>query len=308
MSACVQVTDLHHTYVSRKKSTQALNGLSFEIASEKITAVVGPNGSGKTTTFKLLSTQLGLQKGEALVAGHSIRSHASKVRQCLGVSFQFPSLDPILTVEENLKIQAALYNLPAAKSAQRIDLMLAAFNIADRRDSPVAELSGGLARRAELAKTLLHQPKILLLDEPTTGLDPRARHEFWQILKKLKRDGMSIVVTTHLMEEADLCDDLIFINKGTLAAHGSPDKLKSEYGKEVLIVEGSDLSAKIDSLKSKLPGADVLLEESKIRVETKNGLEAFDILRAEIGDNLSNISWGKATLSDVYLSKTGEKL
>lgn len=256
---------------------EALQGLSFRARRGRITGLLGPNGSGKTTAFKILSTQLQSQGGRALVNGFDVSSQQTQVRAQLAVTFQSPSLDAHFSVQENLQLHAALYGLRGAAAAARIAELLALFRLQDRRDTRISELSGGLARRVELAKALLSRPQLLLMDEPTTGLDPLARREFWQELRTLVRTGLSVLVTTHLMEEAELCDELLFIAQGKLAGEGSPEQLRSTLGQAT--VQATVAAGVVDRAKS--------------------------LLQTELGNDLRELTVGSATLADVYFAKTG---
>jgi len=274
----IRAENLRFAYDAKARGgADVLQELSFTATEGRITGLLGPNGSGKSTTFKILSTQIRPSGGEAWVMGRSVLFEQSLVREALGVTFQSPSLDPWLSVRENLQIHAALYGLAPQAAKARVEEVLEVFRLQERASERVKTLSGGLARRAELAKTLLPSPKILLLDEPTTGLDPRARLEFWEELRRLRDGGMSLLVTTHLMDEADLCDDLLFLNEGKLVAQGTPAQLKGELNVEVLEARGPGLKA----------------QEARLR----------ELLGAGV-----NLQWGQATLADVYLEKTGRKL
>jgi ABC-2 type transport system ATP-binding protein len=318
-SVALEARDLHFSYkpapkrrgarASASPSSEVLKGLSFQVAFGRITGLLGPNGSGKSTSFKILSTQLLPSRGEAFVCGQSVAKDAASARAHLGVTFQSPSLDPILSIQENLAIHAALMGLSKSDAKARIEQRLRELSIWDRRDSRVKELSGGLARRAELAKTLLADPKVLLLDEPTTGLDPSSRREFWKLLRSLVSPKTAILVTTHLMEEAELCDELLFISDGRVAAQGSPESLKADFGAEVLMLEGADLNALQDRV-SRLLGAEarVSIQGHGLRVEgARLGLR-LESLRLELGDSLSGFQWSRGTLADIYLRKTGKEL
>lgn len=306
MTLAFEVRDLHFSY---KHGTEVLKGLSFAANFGRITGLLGPNGSGKSTSFKILSTQMNPSSGEAFVCGVNVVKEASMARRRLGVTFQSPSLDPMLTIEENLEIYAALMGLGKREAKPRIERRLKELSIWDRRDSRVKELSGGLARRAELAKTLVADPEVLLLDEPTTGLDPSSRREFWRVLGDLVSPKTAILVTTHLMEEAELCHDLIFIADGTVAAHGSPESLKRDFGAEVLLLESADL----EKLRVELAGvlgatAKVSLQGTVLRVEGPGLAAQFETLRARFGSQLTGFQWSRGTLADIYFQKTGKEL
>ena len=307
----VRASDLHYSYAGKKGTLEALRGLSFEAPLGKITGILGPNGSGKSTTFKILSTQILPSQGEAWVQGVSVVCERDQARHELGVTFQSPSLDPQLSVEENLEIHAALFGLNAEDSVKRIEELLKLFEIVDRRKSRIKELSGGLARRVELAKSLLNRPRVLLLDEPTTGLDPKLRAEFWRQLRSLRDSGMSILVTTHLMDEADMCDQLLFLNEGKIAAAGTPLELKKEFGADVLTVEMVPGAKLPDAawIASQF-GAKSRFTESlgRMRLETPEPQVAIRVLSEKLGNEISRLEWGKPSLADVYFSKTGKSL
>jgi len=306
MTLAFEVRDLHFSYTD---ATEVLKGLSFKVSFGQITGLLGPNGSGKSTSFKILSTQMLASKGEALVCGVDVGREAAKARSFLGVTFQSPSLDPMLTISENLRVHAALMGLSASEAHPRIERRLKQLSIWDRKDSRVKELSGGLARRAELAKTLLADPQVLLLDEPTTGLDPSSRREFWKLLRELVSEKTAILVTTHLMEEAELCDELIFISDGAVAAQGSPEALKKEFGSEVLLLEGQALEAlQSEVLQFVGTSVKVSLQGPVLRLEGANLSNDIERLRSKFGSSLSGFQWSKGTLADIYLHKTGKEL
>jgi ABC-2 type transport system ATP-binding protein len=316
----VDVRDLRYSYSPNKKRKEdhslpeVLQGLTFQVGEGRVTALLGPNGSGKSTTFKILSTQLTAQEGSATVFGKDIRQARPEVREFMGVTFQSPSLDPMLTVDENLEIFGTLYGLSAEVLSRRIHELLKMFQLEDRASTFVKELSGGLARRAELAKALLPSPRLLMLDEPTTGLDPKLRFEFWKELLKLKRAGMTVLVTTHLMDEADLCDDLIFIDQGKCVGLGTPDQMKSDFGRDILELtfrQGAlpEKTSLTESLSRLLTGDEKwTLNENQLRVESSNAAERMKVLLEKWSLELQQVSWGKPTLNDVFFSKTGRAL
>ena len=209
--AAVEVEDLRRSYGSR----EALAGLSFDVRRGELFALLGPNGGGKSTLFKILTTLLPPSAGTARVCGHDVRTAQREVRRHIGVVFQHPSVDGKLTIEENLRHHGHLYGLSGAPLKARITELLDRFGLVDRKDELVERLSGGLARRAELAKGLLPRPTVLLLDEPSTGLDPGARRDLLQYLRRLRDDdGMTVVLTTHYLEEAERCDRVGVIDRG----------------------------------------------------------------------------------------------
>ena len=239
MSApAVEVRDLTFRYGDRV----ALAGISFAVGAGEIFGLLGPNGGGKTTLFRILSTLLTPASGQARIFGIDVAAEPLEIRRRIGVVFQHQSLDRRLTVQENLECQGRLYGLTGASLQKRIADSLARTKLTDRRSDKVDTLSGGLRRRAELAKGLLHQPQLLLLDEPSTGVDPAVRLDFWEHLQRLRTEsGTTILLTTHLLEEADKCDRLAILDRGSIVAAGTPAELKQRIGGDVIALSAPDL-------------------------------------------------------------------
>ncbi|MFO1095726.1 MAG: ABC transporter ATP-binding protein [Planctomycetaceae bacterium] len=303
MPPAVEIAGLRHRYGER----EALAGVSFELAQSEIFGLLGPNGGGKTTLFKILATLLPVQEGTARILGHDVAADPDAVRRLIGVTFQAPSLDPKLTVRENLKFHGMLYGLTAAPLSARIDELLSRLGLADRARDLAEKLSGGLKRRVEIAKSLLHGPRILLLDEPSTGLDPGARHDLWTYLAQLREQaGVTVLVTTHLMEEAEHCDRLGILDHGKLVALGTPTELRSSIGGDVVTLEADDP----DGLAAAILGR-FQLEPRRIgtalRIERSAGHELIRDLVAEFGDRIQSASLGKPTLEDVFIDRTGHR-
>lgn len=322
----LELKDVHFSYGKGEKAVAALKGLSLSAEFGKITGVLGPNGSGKSTSFKILSTQMLPHSGEAFVAGLSVQDRPHEARMKLGVTFQSPSLDKVMSVEENLQIQAALLGLNSAEAKARINENLRSLGLESKRAAKVNELSGGLARRVELAKTLLGDPEVLLLDEPTTGLDPAAREEFWDLLRSFvensaikegadqsaPKKNRAVVVTTHLMEEAERCDDLIFISQGQVAAQAARDTLKGDFSGSVFTLGSSDLDALEKKLQdfSTAAALDCRIQRTggRLRLETQEPQRFWGELGTWVGQGLDTIEWNQGTLADVYFQKTGQEL
>jgi ABC-2 type transport system ATP-binding protein len=227
----LEVHGLGHRYGDR----QALRGVDLTVRRGEIFALLGPNGGGKTTLFRIVSTLILPGEGSAAVCGHDVVRAPEAVRRCLGVLFQSPSLDPHLTVTENLRHQGRLFGLRGAELEARIAAMLERVRLADRAKEIVARLSGGLRRRADLAKAMLHGPEVLLLDEPSTGLDPGARRDLRDYLRHVReREGTTVILTTHLMDEAQESDRLAILDRGSVVALGTPAELKGEIGGDVI--------------------------------------------------------------------------
>jgi len=236
----IAVRDIVHRYAGRL----ALNGVSFEVQPAELFGLLGPNGSGKTTLFRILSTLMVPVAGQALILGHDAAKEPSQLRREIGVVFQAQSIDLKLTAAENLRHQGHLYGLHGGALRKRISAILERVGLSDRAKDKAETFSGGMQRRLELAKGLLHGPRVLLLDEPTTGLDPGARRDLWQYLRILRdEEHVTVLVTTHLMEEAERCDRLAILNEGKLVALGTPLELKREIGGDVMVLETKNAEA-----------------------------------------------------------------
>jgi ABC-2 type transport system ATP-binding protein len=299
----ISIDRLSHRYGDRV----ALESVSFEVPARQIFGLLGPNGGGKTTLFRLLSTLLGVQSGKVEILGLDVATHAAAVRRRIGVTFQSPSLDRKLTVTENLTHQGHLYGLRGSDLVRRIETLLARLGLIDRGRDRVESLSGGLARRVEIAKGLLHDPQVLLLDEPSTGLDPGARLDLWRYLGELRDEaGVTILVTTHLMDEADRCDRLGILDRGKLVALGTSDELRGSIGGDCLTIHTPDpaqLSRRIAERFSLQPQ----LVAGQLRIEVERGHEFIGPLMEAFGPEIASVSLGKPTLEDVFVERTGHR-
>ncbi|QDT66145.1 ABC transporter ATP-binding protein [Calycomorphotria hydatis] len=301
--AAISIQALEHHY----GDFAALRGVSFEVNSGEIFGLLGPNGGGKTTLFRVLCTLLPLQQGAANVCGFDVSTQPASVRSVIGVTFQSPSLDGKLTVAENLKHQGHLYGIGGSDLRSRIDRALKRLQLTDRAKALVDSLSGGLKRRVEIAKGLLHDPQVLLLDEPSTGLDPGARHDLWQFLDELRREsGMTILVTTHLMEEAERCDRLGILNLGELVAQGTPEELRASVGGDCLTIQSATREDLAPRIREKF---DVEVKElsDSLRIEVPNGHDLLREIVTEYPTDVEAITLGKPTLEDVFIARTGHR-
>ncbi len=297
----IRIQNLEFSYGKRK----VLNNVSLDIPEGTIFGMLGPNGSGKTTLFRILSTLLSPEKGSATWFGHDLFCEASAVRETLGIVFQYPSLDAQLTVEENLKCQGALYGLSGADLKQRIEVRLKKLGVWDRRGDKVKTLSGGLKRRVELAKALLHDPQVLLLDEPSTGLDPRARAEFWDFLLEMNREKkMTLLVTTHMMEEAEKCSQLVILDRGEVIAQGSPAHLKAELSEGYILIETAAQDELAEEV-TRIFQARVEKTARGLRIESAAPQKLMADLVARFSEKVSSVAFHRASLEDVFLKKTG---
>jgi len=299
----VEVEDLRHLYGSR----QALAGVSFRVSLGEIFAFLGPNGGGKTTLFKILSTLMPATGGTVRVLGRDLAHEARAVRMRLGVVFQRASLDPKLTVAENLRHHGHLYGLHGGALRHQAQGMLGRLGLADRAADLVETLSGGLQRRTELAKGLLHRPDLLLLDEPSTGLDPGARRDFMAYLHQLRaEDGVTVLLTTHFIEEAERCDRVGILQRGRLVATGTPDELKGRIGGDVVVVRAKDPEGLRRKIQDRF-GAEPALVEGTLRLERPRGHEfARELVEAFSGE-IQGVTFGKPTLEDVFVHLTGHR-
>ena len=303
-SPVISVENLVHRYENRT----ALNGISFTVGPAELFGLLGPNGSGKTTLFRILSTLMIPSGGRAIIAGCDAAQDPARLRRQIGVVFQAQSVDLKLTAYENLWHQGHLYGLRGTGLKTRINEILSRVGLADRAGELVEKFSGGMQRRIELAKGLLHHPGVLLLDEPTTGLDPGARRDLWQYLQILRdEEGVSVLVTTHLMEEAERCDRLAIMNEGNLVALGTPTELKGEIGGDVILLHAvHDAGVLADRIRTRFQTETTVLE-NQIRIE-REGAPRFvtEVVEAFPGE-IESFSVSKPALEDVFIRRTGHK-
>lgn len=302
--AVISIQNLVHRYENRT----ALNGISFDVRGAELFGLLGPNGSGKTTLFRILSTLMLPTAGRALIMGCDAAREANSLRRQIGVVFQAQSVDPKLTAYENLWHQGHLYGLRGAALKHRVEEILERVGLADRAKELVETFSGGMQRRIELGKGLLHHPAVLLLDEPTTGLDPGARRDLWQYLKTLRdEEQVSVLVTTHLMEEAERCDRLAILNEGNVVALGTPEELKSEIGGDIVLLDAAHDAENLARLIRTRFSLDAAVMEKQVRIEIEGGHRfVTDVVEAFPGE-IQAISVSKPALEDVFIRRTGHK-
>jgi ABC-2 type transport system ATP-binding protein len=285
---------------------RALDGVSFRVPPGSIFGLLGPNGSGKTTLFRILATLLVPDRGSARLFGIDIAENPIKARRQLGIVFQSQSLDRRLSVEENLVHQGHMYGMRGATLASRIRDVLGKVGLADRQKDRVETLSGGLRRRADLAKGLLHAPKLLLLDEPSTGVDPGARLSFWQHLEDLRRsDGVTVLLTTHLLNEADRCDRLAILDRGRLIREGPPGQLKAEIGADVVTLATSVPSEVAAVLSDEFGVVDARVNGRQIRFEHAEGSKWTARMMERFGERIESVKVARPSLEDVFLHHAG---
>ncbi|PYX80507.1 MAG: ABC transporter ATP-binding protein [Acidobacteria bacterium] len=299
----MSVREIVHRYDGRT----ALDGVSFEVRAAELFGLLGPNGSGKTTLFRLLSTLMLPTSGRTLIMGFDAAKEPNRLRRQIGVVFQAQSIDVKLSAYENLRHEGHLYGLQGAALKTRISEMLGRVALADRANDRAETFSGGMQRRLELAKGLLHHPSVLLLDEPTTGLDPGARRDLWQYLEILRdQEDVSVLVTTHLMEEAERCDRLAILNQGKLVALGTPTELKHEIGGDVILLDAREPDSLAQRIEARFQVQAQVLG-GKVRIERENGHRFItDVVEAFPGE-IEAISVSKPTLEDVFIHRTGHR-
>jgi ABC-2 type transport system ATP-binding protein len=302
-ASVIQIEDLRHSY----GQVAALKGISLEVRPGEIFGLLGPNGSGKTTLFRILSTLMLPTGGRALIAGFDAARSPDEVRRRIGVVFQAQSIDIKLSAAENLWHQGHLYGLRGKLLQERIREMLQRVGLADRARDKVETFSGGMQRRVELAKGLMHHPQVLLLDEPTTGLDPGARRDLWQYLHELReQENISVIITTHLMEEAERCDRLAILNLGQVVASGTPTELRSQIGGDVIVLEAAQAGALAMRIEQKFKIAATVLDD-KVRMERKEAHRFITDLVESFPGEIQSISVSKPTLEDVFIDCTGHR-
>jgi ABC-2 type transport system ATP-binding protein len=304
VSPVISVQNIVHRYNGRT----ALDDVSFDVQAAELFGLLGPNGSGKTTLFRILSTLMIPTSGRAVIMGSDAGQEPAAVRRQIGVVFQAQSVDEKLTAYENLWHQGHLYGLHGSALKARAMEILGRVGLADRAKELVETFSGGMARRVELAKGLLHHPTVLLLDEPTTGLDPGARRDLWQYLQILRdQERVSVVVTTHLMEEAERCDRLAILNEGKLVAMGTPTELKHEIGGDVILLDpAADANALAERIIARFQ-VEATVFGDKVRIELEQGHRFVTGLVEAFPGEIQSVSVSKPTLEDVFIHRTGHR-
>jgi ABC-2 type transport system ATP-binding protein len=287
---------------------EAVRGIDLEVRPGEIFGFLGPNGAGKTTTINILCTLLRASAGRATVAGIDVEHDPAGVRSRIGLVFQDPSLDGQLTAQENLEFHAFVYDVPAAERAARIASALEMVELTDRAKSVVMTFSGGMKRRLEIARGILHTPDVLFLDEPTIGLDPQTRRHIWGYLSELpKRQGVTIFMTTHYMDEAEYCDRIAIIDHGLIQAVGTPDELKKMVGGDVVTITTADNASAAPEVAA-LAGSDPIADNGTLRVEVADGAAFVPRLVRETSVEVTSVAFRRPSLDDVFLKLTGRAI
>jgi ABC-2 type transport system ATP-binding protein len=286
----------------------AVDGVTFEVAAGESFGFLGPNGAGKSTTINILCTLLRPTGGSASVAGFDVVSRPADVRRHIGLVFQDPTLDEYLTAEENLRFHAELYGVPRDSTEERLKDVLEMVELWDRRKSIVATFSGGMRRRLEIARGLLHSPRVLFLDEPTVGLDPQTRAHIWSYIEELRRrESITIFLTTHYMDEAEHCDRIAIIDHGTIVAIDSPEALKASVGQDRVELKTADDDAAMAQLRD-IFDLEPTTSEGAVRFYVANGDRFIPRLFAELTVPILSVSVAQPTLDDVFMSYTGRTI
>ena len=304
----VEAKHLVKTY--RNGEVKALNDLSLDVEEGTVLGVLGPNGAGKTTTVRILATLLKPDSGSATVAGIDVIKNPEKVREVIGLSGQYAAVDETLTGWDNLVMFGRLYHLGRKKSVDRANELLERFDLTEAAKRPITTYSGGMRRRLDLAASLIVRPKVLFLDEPTTGLDPRGRQDMWSVIQELVTGGVTVLLTTQYLEEADqLADDIAVIDRGTVIARGTSDALKTQVGGEKLeiTVENADI-AKTQEIVTRVSGHSAYVNTRTVSAPVVNGSkDLLEALRALDDAKIHPLDIGlrRPSLDDVFLSLTG---
>jgi ABC-2 type transport system ATP-binding protein len=297
----IQVDNLTHRYGDRV----ALANVTFAVQKGEVFGLLGPNGGGKSTLFRILSTMMAPTEGTAIIAGNDVTRNPAAVRRHVGVVFQTQSLDKALTVAENLRSQGHLHGLSGADLRKRMEHAMEQLGIADRRKDLVETLSGGLRRRVEIAKALLHRPQVLLMDEASTGLDPAARRDLSRHVERLReQEGVTILLTTHILEEADRCDRLVLLHLGKIVADGTPAALRARIGGDVVVLETGDAATLAEGLERRF-GVRPSVRDTEVRVEIENGHRFIAEAMEAFPGAVTSVGLHKPTLEDVFVRETG---
>ena len=292
----------------RYGDVEAVRGIDFEVARGETFGFLGPNGAGKTTTIKILCTLANATGGTALVAGHDTATQRDSVRRNIGLVFQDTTLDTYLTAEQNLCFHAELYGVPRTAVLPRMRQVLDMVGLWDRKDSLVSTFSGGMQRRLEIARGLLHAPHVLFLDEPTVGLDPQTRSSIWNYIDELKgREDITIFLTTHYMDEAEHCDRIAIIDHGRIVAIDTPEALKASVGKDRVQIQTADNPAAIAAL-ADVFGIEAAMHEGAVTFSVGSGEQFVPRLFSELSVPIGSVSVSRPSLDDVFMSYTGSTI
>ena len=301
MTAAISVKALD----KRFGEVHAVRGVDFDVQTGEVFGFLGPNGAGKTTTINMLCTLAKPTSGKATVAGHDVVTERDDVRRNIGLVFQDPTLDGYLTAAQNLKLHAELYGVQSDLVQPRMEQVMTMVGLWDRKDTEVATFSGGMRRRLEIARGLMHSPRVLFLDEPTIGLDPQTRRSIWSYIRELKqREEITIFMTTHYMDEAEWCDRIAIMDHGQIVALDTPERLKAKIGEDRVSIHVDDDDAAIAALQERF-GIEARISEGAVMFGVPAGEEFVPRLFAELGVPIKAVNVSRPTLDDVFMSFTG---
>ncbi|MBJ7609180.1 MAG: ATP-binding cassette domain-containing protein [Candidatus Dormibacteraeota bacterium] len=294
--------------VKRYGTVEAVRGIDLSVARGEIFGFLGPNGAGKSTTISVLCTLLKPTAGTASVAGLDVNRDPDGIRARIGLVFQDPSLDVQLSARENLLFHAMAYGVPRSQRKQRIAQALTTVDLTDRADALVSTFSGGMKRRLEIARGILHHPEVLFLDEPTQGLDPQTRAKVWEHLREIRAStGLTVFMTTHYMEEAEWCDRIAIIDHGTIVALGTPDELKAQVGGDIVVLSTADNASAVEEIAGRL-GVQALVDGESLRIEVADGSAFVPQLIMALSMPVRNVTVRRPSLDDVFLKLTGRAI
>ncbi|MFC4558331.1 ATP-binding cassette domain-containing protein [Virgibacillus kekensis] len=305
MGSIISVKDLTKTY----KKTEAVKQINFEVEEGEIFGFLGPNGAGKSTTINMICTMLKPTSGSIVINGYDVKKHKDAVRGSIGIIFQENTLDKKLTAHENLMLHCRFYNVPKEKREGRIQEVLEIVDLVDEQKKRVETYSGGMTRRLEIARGLLHYPKVLFLDEPTVGLDPQTRAHLWEyILKLKKKEGITMFLTTHYLDEAEISDRVAIMDKGEIIAIDSPAALKDQLGGDLIELSTEDNEKALAEINEKVDGAEVSVEGDTIHLKVASSDAFISSFIKTLEIPITRLNIRKPTLNDVFLAYTGRKI
>jgi ABC-2 type transport system ATP-binding protein len=291
--------------VKRYDDVEAVSGIDFDVPAGETFGFLGPNGAGKSTTIGMLCTLVRPSDGRASVAGHDVVAERDEVRRNIGLVFQDTTLDGYLTAEQNLRLHAELYGVPRALVPDRMRQVMEMVGLWERRSSRVATFSGGMKRRLEIARGLLHSPRVLFLDEPTVGLDPQTRSSIWSYIRDLReREDITIFLTTHYMDEAEYCDRIAIMDRGKIIVLDTPEALKASIARDRVMIGTDDDEAAIAALRERF-GLEATVAEGLVTFAVENGGAFVPRLFADLGVPIASVSVSRPSLDDVFMSYTG---
>src|SRR3954463_13303663 len=302
--AAIDVDELGKSY----GDVEAVRGVSFTVAPGEVFGFLGPNGAGKSTTINVLCTLATPTSGAARVSGFDVVSRRDDVRRHIGLVFQDPTLDVYLTADQNLRLHAELYGIDPGVIPARMEQMLQMVGLDDRRNQPVMPFSGGMKRRLEIARGLMHSPRVLFLDEPTIGLDPQTRSSIWRYIRTLQEaEGTTIFMTTHYMDEAEFCDRIAIMDRGEIVVLDTPEALKAGVGADRVALGTADDDAALAALRDRF-GIEATVAEGAVTFHVPSGEAFVPRLFSELGVGITSVAVSRPTLDDVFMRYTGSTI